>query len=181
MVSLHRVLTLVPVIAFLVHLTLAGSAEDCATDSFATTGAMALSELMEGAYAGSFEERALTECEGQGADCTVDVSSWYGADFEGRCSVISGKVFQNDREYTCTIDGADQTISMTNIKTCAANTCSLENAQELMSNPVAYSDYYGNVSCTGTATNIREGSGSAMQGVFVALFLAATAVMSVLL
>ena len=172
MVTLHRVHTLFPVIAILLHATpttlAAGttSAEDCANDSMATSGAMFLSETTAGGYAGSYEARVLKECESQLVDadsCTVDVSSWYGPDFPGRCNQFSGKVIQYEREYTCTGIGVpDHKIRVNNLMNCVANTCSIEHVQELMSDPVAYSDYYDNVSCTGREINIREGTGSTM-------------------
>lgn len=179
MISLHRVLALLPILVALTQLTatLAGSATDCLKASIDTSIAMGWEIATLSASDSTDVQAVVNACESQGANCTVDASAFSGDGdqaFTSKCTGVGGKVVEYDGVYTCTDNGEDKTIRVNNVKECFASSCTSDNINELMDTTGSLS--YGSLSCTGTAANIQ--SGSIMLGVSSIIFTAA--VMSML-
>ena len=101
------------------------------------------------AYDYSDIQAIVNACESQGADCTVDASTFSGDGdraFTSKCSGVGGKVYEYDVAYTCTDNGADKTIRVNNVKQCIASTCTDEDAKELTTTYTSLSS--GSLTCT---------------------------------
>ena len=179
MISLPRFLALLPILVALLQVTrtLAGSAMDCMTASVETSLAMDLQSATLSAYDYTDIQEVVNACERQGADCTVDASTYSGDGdkaFTTKCTGVGGKVFEYDIAYTCTDNGADKSIRVNNVKECMASICTSENVNELSVSSLSYDS----LSCTGTAADVH--SGSIMLGVSSTMFIAAVTGMLVL-